>query len=721
MSRWEVVALIAILVVAIALRVWRLGDVPPGLTHDEASNGHDAAAVLRGFRPIYFTVGYGHEPLYPYSVALLMTLLSPTTIALRLTTVTWGVMVILLSYAFARYVFGSLVAVVTAAWMALSFWCVMTSRVGLRAITSTAIFAASAYSFWRGSPRLDASLPDVSGHKWFWWSLSGVFLGVSIYTYMASRAMPAVYLLFLAYLYVLSLGDNARNNGRGENLSRAESSPGKHISLSGAGLNTRWAPVFREHWRGILFLLLIAAIVAAPLLGYLITHPEAEQRIDQLSAPLKQALHGDFRGLWSRLIRSLPMFTFRGDPLWLYNIPGRPLLDVAGGAFFYAGLIVAVLRWRDPRYGFLMLWLFVGVGPALVTGPDATMLRSIVAQPAVFITASLGLATVTGFLYRYLGRRGRAVTVGAVVILLLITGVRTAQAYFGVWARHRDVRVAYHHALVEQAHYLDTRPGDGIVSLSSIYPGRFHDPYTMEVSLEREDLSLRWFDGRFALVFPSAEAGRMVIPSIAPLDKTLEPLLKPYASLVHTERFRPDDLVTHFDVYRVDTDSALTALLPSVEDRSVFWSPSDAFPVDDPQSVYKPLSLPIDFGGVVDLVGYNLRTPVVRPGGNVELLTVWRVRDRLTQEAVAFTHVLDQEGRVIGQMDRLDVPSWHWEPGDVFVQLHRFSIQVDTQPGLYSVEVGIYFREDSRRVPIIVEGVPVDDRILLRPLEVTGQ
>jgi hypothetical protein len=648
-----------------------------------------------------------------------------------LTTVIWGVIVLLLSYAFTRYLFGSLVAVITAAWMALSFWCVMTSRVGLRAITSTATFAASAYTFWRGFPRSGASPPDASGHRWFWWSLAGVFLGVSIYTYMASRAMPAVYILFLAYLYVLSLRDDAeataesefvkRDGGQGESLSHPESRSGTPMAVSAAGPNARWAPAFREDWRGILLLLLIAAVVAAPLIAYLMTHPEAEQRIDQLSTPLRQALRGDFRSLWSRLSRSLPMFTFRGDPLWLYNVPGRPLLDVAGGAFFYPGLIVAVLRWRDPRYGFLMLWLLVGVGPALVTGPDATMLRSIVAQPAVFITASLGVATVTHFLHRYLGRSGRVVTIGAVVTLLMITGVRTARAYFGVWAQHRDVRVAYHHALVEQAHYLDTQPGDGIVSLSSIYPGRFHDPYTMEVSLEREDLSLRWFDGRFALVFPSAGAGRMIIPSIAPLDKTLEPLLKPYASLVHTERFRPDDLVTHFDVYRVDTDSAITALLPSVEGSPVFWSLSDTFPVDDPQSVQRTLSSPVDFGGVVDLVGYDLRTPVVRPGGNVELLTVWRIRDRLPREAVAFTHVLDQEGRVIGQMDRLDVPSWHWEPGDVFVQLHRFSIQEDTQPGLYPVEVGLYFRENARRIPVIVESVSVDDRILLRPLEVTGQ
>ena len=149
-AHWSLV--IFILCLAVALRLWRLDSVPPGLTHDEASNGHDAAAVLRGVRPIYFTVGYGHEPLYPYSVALVMSLLGPTDTALRLTTVGWGLALILLSYAFTRYLFGPLPALLAAAWMATSFWCVMTSRVGLRAIALATTFTASALCFWMGFP-----------------------------------------------------------------------------------------------------------------------------------------------------------------------------------------------------------------------------------------------------------------------------------------------------------------------------------------------------------------------------------------------------------------------------------------------------------------------------------------------------------------------------------------------------------------------------------------
>jgi hypothetical protein len=127
-------------------------------------------------------------------------------------------------------------------------------------------------------------------------------------------------------------------------------------------------------------------------------------------------------------------------------------------------------------------------------------------------------------------------------------------------------------------------------------------------------------------------------------------------------------------------------------------------------------------------VGYDLQTPTVEPGGELVLLTVWRVQDTarraqaglLALELVAFTHAVGPDGRVVGQMDRLDVPSWHWQPGDAFVQLHRFPIETDLSPGRYSLEVGFYTREESKRVPIIVGDATIDDRVLLRPLEVTG-
>jgi hypothetical protein len=507
---------------------------------------------------------------------------------------------------------------------------------------------------------------------------------------MASRAMPAVYILFFAYILVLRL----------------------------LGVRKQDA---RQQWAGILFLLLIAALVAVPLLHFLGTHPEAEQRIGQLSRPLREAAQGDFSGLWRRVSRTLPMFTVQGDPLWLYNIPGRPLLDSVSGALFYAGILVCLWHWRDPRYVFLLLWLIAGVGPALVTGPDATVLRSIAAQPAVFVIAALALATIVRFLYRRVGKWGRSMGIAGFLVLMAGMGLRTAHDYFAVWAEHRDVRVAYHHTLVQEVRYLDAQSEGGTIAFSSIYPGRFHDPYTVEITLRRDDLSLRWFDGRSALVFPVGGEARVIVPSIAPLDGALEPIFDAHASHLLAENLRQDDLIPRFDVYRFDSAGALAAILPAMEEPPIYWCPSDWFSADDPLADYKSLSPPVYFGGAVELVGYDLRTPVVGAGEEVELLTLWRVRTPLDLEAVTFTHLLDDGGQIVGQMDRLDVPSWHWQPGDAFVQLHRFPVDAGATPGLVHLEVGIYTREDLARLPVSVDGTALDDRVLLSPVEILEQ
>ena len=690
---WECGLLLVILIIAAWFRLYRLDSVPPGLTHDEASNGHDAAGILDGIRPIYFSVGYGHEPLYPYSVALSMSLLGPTDVALRLTTVGWGMALILLSYGLSRRLFGPMSALLAAVWMASSFWPVMTSRVGLRAITLGTTFTASALCFWLAFPSLDGKTP-ASHQRWMWWAFSGVFLGLSIYTYMASRAMPAVYLLFSIYL-----------------LARPQ------LGVRPPPLNTHST----QQWLGFGILLLAAALVAAPLVHFLVTNPGIEQRIAQLSAPLEQAVRGDVRPIWRNMSKAILAFSFRGDPMWRYNIAGRPLLDPASSVFLYVGVLICLARWRNPRYAFLLAWLIVGAAPALIAGPDATVLRFIAIQPVAFIIIAEALTTVLQFIRRQTGWRGQTVGIGGIIVIVAIIALNTARSYFTLWGEHREVRTTYYHALVQQAHYLDSQPEGGTVAFSSIYPGRFHDPYTMEITLRRDDLGLRWFDGRFALIFPSGEETRVVIPSITPLDEVLEPILQGYAQRVHTEHLRPDDLIPYFEVYRFDTTDALVASLAAVKGNPVHWSPSHSFPADEPQAAYESLPLPVDLNGTIELIGYDLHTPSIRPAEEMELLTYWRVRAPCSQEAIFFTHLLDHNSRVVAQVDRLDVPSYHWQPGDAFAQLHRFPVNADVSAGLYHLEIGIYTKDDPVRFPVLVNGTAVDDRLLLSPVEVIGQ
>ncbi len=644
-----------ILLLAASLRLYRLNDVPPGLTHDEAGNGKLALGALQGERPIYFSVSNGREPLYVYSMAPLFALLGPSQTSLRLTSALWGLALILAVWAWARRAFNPAVATLAAGFLTVSFWPLMVSRLGLRAVTLPALFAGSAYFFWRAQEVNSLEKPKT----WRHFGLAGLLLGASFYTYMASRALPLVPILFWLYLALFHRG-------------RA-----------------------RSTWRGMLLLLLVTGLVTAPLLGYLQTHPQAESRVEQLADPLRQAQAGNWEPLQQNLVAGLKIFSVDGDPHWIYNISGRPLLDPLSGLLFYTGLLLALWRWRRPAYLFCLLWLGVGLAPVYVTGADSSVLRAVAAQPAVYLLQALALYEASRWLSR---RRVQLVAYLLPGLALLVVVLISLPAYFQRWPNQRDVRVAYHTHLLEIARYLDQQSEGGTVLISSMYPGLFHDPYAFEFLSQRDDLRDRWCDGRFGLLLPDVAEAYAVFPALAPLDAALQPYFDPHAQQLDRVLLRADDLNPWFEVYG--------------------WSPRQA-------RDSLPSGQTTDLGHTLALVDHRLGAASVPPGGTVELLTFWHVLkpppDPLGSELVLFTHLLDGAGQVVGQQDRLDVPAWNWEPGDRFIQLHRFPIDPALPPGRYPLEVGAYYQtEGYPRLPVYQAGEVVGDRVLLEPIEVVA-
>lgn len=94
-------ALVVILLLAFALRVWQLTAIPPGLTHDEANHGREAIGILDGVLRYFFPLNYGSEPLYSYTVALSMAALGRRLLALRLVNVIFGLAAIAVAAAWA--------------------------------------------------------------------------------------------------------------------------------------------------------------------------------------------------------------------------------------------------------------------------------------------------------------------------------------------------------------------------------------------------------------------------------------------------------------------------------------------------------------------------------------------------------------------------------------------------------------------------------------------
>ena len=215
------------------------------------------------------------------------------------------------------------------------------------------------------------------------------------------------------------------------------------------------------------------------------------------------------------------------------NIPGRPLLTPFMSVLFYGGLVLAVVsifRRGDTSAeslsaadAFMLLTLAAGLVPALVTGVGASNTRVIGLQPALYYFPARAAVASAAWARQKVGENGPTAIWSAFSVLILAVMGTTIHQYFNVWANARDVRVAYHTTLVETLRYLDADPDlTPDVALSTITPGEFHDPAVAAMVLRRDDLRLRWFDGRSAFVVPGSAESTLIFPQIALPDPLFE-------------------------------------------------------------------------------------------------------------------------------------------------------------------------------------------------------
>ncbi len=640
------------------LRLHQLPQVPPGLTHDEADHGLDAWGVVNGVRPIYFTVGYGREPLFDYSTAGLMAFLGPSYLAGRLTAVFYSLVLLVGVYAWTRRAFGAPVAWWTVVGLGLSFWPIMTGRHALRSVAMPALFMLAWLLTWQV---LQAR--SLSRAAWARLLAAGLLLGATFYTYLPARLM---WLLFPAWALYGSVRE-----------------PGRARQLLG----------------GVAGVLLTAGLVGLPLFLYLTRTPGAEIRLDQLSGPLTAAAAGDFAPLTRNLLASLQLFTLEGDTLWRYNISGRPWLTPPWDILFYLGVVIAAYRalWeREAGAVVALLWLGLGFAPALITGPDASTTRAIALQPIVYLFPALGVDAIwQAVIWRWHEaplaslHKQRFIRPALAGLLVMWLGVESYRAYFQLWANHPEVRLQYETTLTTMMAYLDEHPGI-IAAISSAQPNRFHDPATAFLTRQERHPPLRWFDGQGSLIWSPAVSHWLLFSGAAPLHPQLTPYLSS-ATLVETLPLRPTDLDRPITVWEVD-GAALSAAAARQ-----FTSLLD--------------SVTFGAGPHVTLLGYQMLTPTPTAGQPLSLATWWRVEQPL-DGAVLFTHLTGADGIPLAQQDRLDAPSYYWQPGDHFIQLHTLSLPVGLPAGPYTLTVGFYTQPAPnvfQRLPVSVAGRPAGD------------
>jgi 4-amino-4-deoxy-L-arabinose transferase-like glycosyltransferase len=135
-----------------------------------------------------------------------------------------------------------------------------------------------------------------------------------------------------------------------------------------------------------------------------------------------------------------------------------------------------------------------------------------------------------------------------------------------------------------------------------------------------------------------------------------------------------------------------------------------------------PNPVALDFADNVTLAGYSFNRRRLHPGDTLEVTLFWRPRGPVAQEYTTFVHLLNEAHAMYGGHDGAPAPATTaWAPAALVEDRHSFAVPVDTPPGRYQVEVGLYTRPDFDRLTLVAaEGAEGADRVLLGPLEVAA-
>jgi 4-amino-4-deoxy-L-arabinose transferase-like glycosyltransferase len=673
---WHFLLAGAIILLATFLRVHALAHLPPGLHFDEAFNATMAYRVMMGIeRPIFFTEDMTEEPMAIYTTALAFALLGERTWTLRLVSAFAGILTVATLYALARALFRSrFIAALAAFILAILYWHINYSRLGMEPIFTPLMLTLAMMFLWRAlhppmneqsavsgqqsavsdqPSAVSSQRSSVGGHRSSVIGqrsavniiLAGIFLAATLYTYKAALFVP---MLFVAFIVIEALVDR------------------KFLA---------------QNARALLFIVIIAILVFAPLGIYLATHPE------QFFERPSSVAAFNLSTMLDHALKVAGMFFLRGDENPRSNLPGRPALDPFLAIGFIAGIAVCLARWQQRPARWLLLWLGVMSAPSIVTDFAPHFGRNIAATPAIALTTAYGLAWLAD---RRLPPASRLLRPATCFLLagLAFSAFATARDYFAIWGARTGAFDSFDVGYLTLAQKLRDRPETIYLS-----PVDAHH-YTIQFGLARR--VVHSFDGRYALVLPSPNHAAVYGIITRDDPHTLARLQSLYADARVLET-----------IY--DFTGAPYAVMVRVE----------GTPRLAPQRIVNAR-----IGNAIELIGYD----VAREGESIGLTVYWRAREVMREDYTVFVHLVgavnpQTQSPVWAQDDtqpaRGSYPTSRWQRGEIIVDEYRLRV-AGLPRGEYRIESGIYNLHTGARLRVLESsGAPMEsDRVIFERITV---
>jgi len=149
-------------------------------------------------------------------------------------------------------------------------------------------------------------------------------------------------------------------------------------------------------------------------------------------------------------------------------------------------------------------------------------------------------------------------------------------------------------------------------------------------------------------------------------------------------------------------------------------------PAIQPRSGAFPNPLAVDWGGQMELVGYDLSQRVAARGQAITLTLYWRGQRPLAVNYTVSAQLVDPAQNKAAQHDAWPqdgaAPTASWEPGQAVTDTHVLTVFADAAPGIYDLRLAVYTLADDGAIvhlPVVPrDGRMLADHLLLTPVRV---
>jgi 4-amino-4-deoxy-L-arabinose transferase-like glycosyltransferase len=423
----EVIFLLAIVIISIFFRFYKLDQVPPGFWRDEGDGAYNSYLIMKGENtidsgtslPVYLKTLVDNPALINYGLAAWYKIFGVGPVESRTYHAFFGVLSVISLFFLLRMLFGRWLALVGALYFAFLYYSLIFSRIVFHAGLAPFFMIFMAYYFF-----LAMKKPTFMN-----FALLGVAVGLNFYPYQSGKAVAPVMFVLLCAIFVYNskfIKSHILKILVAGVLAAAIFMPlGNYMFEQKIfGKKPLYYLIFSEQWMQPFYQKAVNDKAAALKKK----NPAAQVGPEVLALTKAEKIRAYVNAYLTHASNGFLMFNMRGDPLPYFNGKASPYADFFTGIFAFLGF--GYLLYRAVRGSFFSaatLIIFVSFlhgGILLCCAPHGS--KSAVSMPFLAIFCTAYFARALSHLNAQFTGKPRAFFI---VLFSLITLFAAAESY----------------------------------------------------------------------------------------------------------------------------------------------------------------------------------------------------------------------------------------------------------------------------------------------------